>query len=203
MTTIETPAPITTAHTNYHLGKSNGGSSVSNCATCANSNPENGVILGGTAGSTGRASCGLLTLGVAVAARRAAVISSAKIGKVGVFNWTSTNPSLTLVPFLSRSRYVARPDCLTIFDFEGALGSSSTVHLGSPEPVFQVTQDHSLSDKMRPDREALQLAVLDIEDCCLGASSAGDFRAKTGRLAGEKGGFAFQLHRHSQLCLKM
>ena len=31
---------------------------------------------------------------------------------------------------------MAPPDCLTTFDLEGAVGSSSTVHLGSPLPVL-------------------------------------------------------------------
>ena len=35
---------------------------------------------------------------------------------------------------------MARPDCFTTFDFDGAVGSYSTVHLGFPVPVFATTQ---------------------------------------------------------------
>src|SRR3954454_17448285 len=50
-------------------------------------------------------------------------------------NLISTKPSLMLLSFFSSSGYVARPDCLSTFDFDGAVSSLSTVHFGSPDPV--------------------------------------------------------------------
>src|SRR3954468_24059214 len=50
-------------------------------------------------------------------------------------NFISTKPSLMLLSFFSSSGYVARPDCLSTFDFDGAVSSFSTVHFGSPDPV--------------------------------------------------------------------
>src|SRR5882757_11348525 len=50
-------------------------------------------------------------------------------------NLISTKPSLMLASFFSSSGYVARPDCLSTFDFDGAVASLSTVHFGSPDPV--------------------------------------------------------------------
>jgi hypothetical protein len=44
-------------------------------------------------------------------------------------NLISTKPSLMLVSFFRSSGKVARPDCLSTFDFEGAVSSLSTVHL--------------------------------------------------------------------------
>src|SRR5450631_1810678 len=45
-----------------------------------------------------------------------------------------------LVSFFRSSGYVARPDCLTTFDFDGAVSSLSTVHFGSPDPVRVAVQ---------------------------------------------------------------
>src|SRR3981189_1148120 len=50
-------------------------------------------------------------------------------------NLTSTKPSLMLLSFLRSSGKVARPDCLSTFDVDGAVPSLSTVHFGSPFPV--------------------------------------------------------------------
>src|SRR5882757_11394428 len=50
-------------------------------------------------------------------------------------NLISTKPSLRLLSFFSNNGYVARPDCLSTFDFDGAVSSLSTVHFGSPDPV--------------------------------------------------------------------
>src|ERR1700722_17973258 len=55
-------------------------------------------------------------------------------------NLTSTKPSLMLVSFLRSSGYVARPDCLSTLDFDGAVPSLSTVHFGSPDPVRVAVQ---------------------------------------------------------------
>src|SRR6478736_664261 len=45
-----------------------------------------------------------------------------------------------LLSFFSSSGYVARPDCLSTFDFDGAVSSFSTVHFGSPVPVRVTVQ---------------------------------------------------------------
>src|SRR5450631_29681 len=45
-----------------------------------------------------------------------------------------------LVSFFRSSGYVARPDCLSTFDFDGAVSSLSTVHFGSPDPVRVAVQ---------------------------------------------------------------
>src|SRR5437868_10290146 len=55
-------------------------------------------------------------------------------------NLISTKPSLMLLSFFSSSGYVARPDCLSTFDFDGAVASLSTVHFGSPDPVRVAVQ---------------------------------------------------------------
>src|SRR6267154_6852339 len=49
--------------------------------------------------------------------------------------FVSTKPSLMLLSFFRSSGYVARPDCLSTVNFDGAVRSLSTVHFGSPDPV--------------------------------------------------------------------
>src|SRR6266702_4872430 len=51
-------------------------------------------------------------------------------------NFTSTKPSRMEVSLLIATGKVARPDCLRTFGLLGAVGSASTVHFGSPLPVF-------------------------------------------------------------------
>src|SRR6266568_4119184 len=51
-------------------------------------------------------------------------------------NFTSTNPSLRLVLFFRQIGYVASPDCLSTFGFEGAVSSATTAHFASPMPVL-------------------------------------------------------------------
>src|SRR4030088_1736766 len=55
-------------------------------------------------------------------------------------NLISTKPSLRLLSYFSNNGYVARPDCLSTFDFDGAVSSLSTVHFGSPDPVRVAVQ---------------------------------------------------------------
>src|ERR1700726_497096 len=45
-----------------------------------------------------------------------------------------------LLSFFRSSGKVARPDCLSMFDFDGAVSSLSTVHFGSPLPVRVAAQ---------------------------------------------------------------
>src|SRR2546426_704000 len=55
-------------------------------------------------------------------------------------NFTSTNPSLTLVSSLMHTGYVAWPDCLSTFGLLGAVLSTSIVHFASPVPVLVAVQ---------------------------------------------------------------
>src|SRR3954464_6131867 len=50
-------------------------------------------------------------------------------------NLISTKPSLMLLSFFNSRGYVARTDCLSTFDFDGAVSSLSMVHFGAPDPV--------------------------------------------------------------------
>src|SRR5262245_57376393 len=52
----------------------------------------------------------------------------------------SMKPSRISVLSFKSSGYVAVPDCLRIFDFEGAAPSCSTVHFGLPRPVLVAVQ---------------------------------------------------------------
>src|SRR5215831_8655503 len=65
-------------------------------------------------------------------------------------------PSLmSVLSFNSRGK-VARPDCLTTFEFEGAVLSCSIVHFGSPLPVLVAVQPCGAA----PIASASKLAVL-------------------------------------------
>src|SRR5205809_3974117 len=55
-------------------------------------------------------------------------------------NFTSTKPSLMLVPFLKQTGKVACPDCFNTFGLLGAELSLSTVHFAVPLPVCVAVQ---------------------------------------------------------------
>src|SRR5215813_5668411 len=65
-------------------------------------------------------------------------------------------PSLMSVSSFNSRGKVARPDCLTTFEFEGAVLSCSIVHFGSPLPVLVAVQPFGAA----PIASASKLAVL-------------------------------------------
>src|SRR5215831_18907827 len=65
-------------------------------------------------------------------------------------------PSLMSASSFNSRGKVARPDCLTTFEFEGAVLSGSIVHFGSPLPVLVAVQPFGAA----PIAPASKLAVL-------------------------------------------
>src|SRR6516164_4120086 len=65
-------------------------------------------------------------------------------------------PSLMSVSSFNSRGKVARPDCLTTFEFEGAVLSCSIVHFESPLPVLVAVQPFGAA----PITSASKLAVL-------------------------------------------